>query len=258
MLSQKTRLLWSINLQRMRKEYQQNPFWDPRRRLPRPILAISDIYFYFIYFSDQIWETDFDWRRIWYPGVRMTSSWNLSMIIFEGSGWGANIANIALFWAIRRTIQSCISRRGHLVGRSKDFSQFRPWKKCFSFPMYIPNWAKKSLRFNHFKSFNFLIVLHPPPSFHWLIGLLSNLIFCHIANKNQAFTICRSTVDEEGGTIVTKIHFEVLQDHHNHFRPCQYFFFQLFPRNWKCLAQILEIGFDWRSIRYSGVRMIPG
>ena len=45
-LSMKTRILWSINLCRMRGGYQKTPSWVPRRPL-QPFLAISEIYYYF-------------------------------------------------------------------------------------------------------------------------------------------------------------------------------------------------------------------
>ena len=49
-LSVKTKLLRSVDVRRMRTgEYQENPFWDPRKRL-RPFLALSDVLSYLHFF----------------------------------------------------------------------------------------------------------------------------------------------------------------------------------------------------------------
>ena len=48
-----------------------------------------------------------------------------------------------------------------------------------------------------------------------------SLIFCHIANENQAITAYQPIVDGSGERErINKIYFAVLEDRYDHFRPC--------------------------------------
>ena len=95
----KTNPLRSIDLWWMRSgggEYQQNPFWDPRRSLYDYFWSCQIFIFSLetrnyllssiLIKIDQIWEMGFDWQWISYSGVGLTSGQNSVMSKFGGGG----------------------------------------------------------------------------------------------------------------------------------------------------------------------------